>query len=97
MKRPNKKKFKRRASGGFFCVVYLSDDKKTVWYRKQWKPSALVKLLEKRGKPWLWIKTYLTENDYINDKSSFYTIFDKNNPVSDFNYYKFSKLKNTSK
>lgn len=97
MKRPNKKKFKRRASGGFFCVVYLSDDKKTVWYRKQWKPSALVKLFEKRGKPWLWIKTYLTENDYINDKSSFYTIFDKNNPVSDFNYYKFSKLKNTSK
>lgn len=94
MKRPNKKKFKRRASGGFFCAVYFTNDKKTVWYRKQWNPSKLVELFAKDGRPWLWIKTYLTENDYQTDRNSYYAIFDSKTPVTNFNYYQSSKLRN---
>ena len=83
---------KKKSSGGFFLVVYMLEEKKTVYYRKWWNPSKLVSYFKSIGKEFLWIKIYIQEEDYlVNPKGkNYYRIFDKNNPVEDFNYYKFS-------
>lgn len=78
---------------GFFCVVYLKEEKKTVWYNKYWKPSKLASYLTANGKPWLWIKVYISKDIYFADTkaNSYYAIFDKDNPVTDFTFTSFRK------
>lgn len=87
---PNIQKImKTKESEGFFCVVYFSDTKKTVWYRKTWQPSKLAKTLNN----WLWIKVYINKDDYfLNPKANNYlAIFDKNNPIQEFTFKPYMK------
>jgi len=82
---------KTRESQGFFCVVYNTADKKTIWYNKTWNPSKLANYLMDKGKKWLWIKIYIKKQDYLSNPNSYHSIFDKNNPVIDFNYKPFQR------
>ena len=76
-------------SQGFFCVVYDITTRKTVWYDKIWNPSNLAKYLNGKGEEWLWIRSYINKEDYFSNPDNFYTIFDKDNPITDFNYKPF--------
>lgn len=80
---------KTRESQGFFCVVYDTVAKKTVWYNKTWNPSKLADYLSNKGKEWLWIKSYIKKQDYFSNPDSYYAIFDKDNPITNFNYKPF--------
>ena len=88
---PNIQKFmKATESKGFFCVVYLKDEKKTVYYHKVYTPSKLATFLANR---FLWIKIYIDKQDYFyNPKgTNYHAIFDTDNPVTIFNFKQFSK------
>lgn len=78
---------------GFFCVVYLKNEKKTVWYKKYWRPSKLANYLTDNGKPWLWVKIYINKDDYFNNTkgTNYHAIFDADNPVTDFTFQPFRK------
>lgn len=82
---------KTTESTGFFCVVYDMATKKTVWYNKTWEPAKLANYLTSKGKEWLWIKSYISKQDYFSNPASYHAIFDKDNPVTSFNYKPFSK------
>lgn len=80
---------KTRESKGFFCVVYFSDTKKTAYYHRVYAPSKLAKYLQN----WKWIKSYVDKQDYYSDPkaNNYYSIFDDENPITEFNYKPFSK------
>lgn len=84
---------KKTESKGFFCVVYLSEEKKTTWYNKVWMPSKLADYLNKEDKKWLWIKIFIDKQDYFSDTkaNNYHAIFDKDNPVQQFTFQPFSK------
>lgn len=84
---------KKTKSQGFFCVVYLSSEKKTTWYNKVWRPSKLADYLNKENKSWLWIKVFINKQDYFSDTktTNYHAIFDKNHSVNDFTFQPFSK------
>lgn len=86
---------KKKESEGFFCVFYLKEEKKTMWYSKVWKPSTVAEYLDKQNKPWLWIKSYIHKNDYYSNPkgNNYYAIFDKDHPVRDFTFQPFTKNK----
>jgi hypothetical protein len=83
---------KKTESKGFFCVVYLSEEKKTTWYNRVWMPSKLVEYLNKENKSWLWIKIYINKNDYFSNTkaSNYHAIFDKDHPVHNFTFRQFA-------
>lgn len=89
----------------FFCVVYFvhaweeRTDKhgnirkviasaKTAFYNKVDKPY---KLAENLGNKWYWIKGYKSKQEYENNKTNYLFIFDKDNPVTQFNFKNFFK------
>lgn len=84
---------KTRESEGFFCVAYLKEAQKTVFYNKTWNPSKLANYLSNNGKEWLWIKIYIRKDDYFSDTkgNNYHAIFDKDNLVTNFTYKPFSK------
>lgn len=84
---------KKTESKGFFCVAYLTNEKKTIWYNKVWKPSKMADYLDKENKPWLWIKIFLHKNDYFSNPkaNNYHSIFDKEHPVQDFTFQQFAK------
>ncbi|RNA63930.1 hypothetical protein D1631_00015 [Chryseobacterium nematophagum] len=84
---------KTKESEGFFCVVYLKEIKKTVFYHKTWNPSKLASYLKNNDKEWLWIKVYIKKEDYYSNPTgnNYHTLFDNNNPPTDFNFRPFSK------
>ena len=69
---------------GFFCVVYFTDTKKTAYYHKVYTPSKLARTLQN----WKWIKIFKDKQEYFaNTKTlEYFSIFDENNPVTDFNF-----------
>jgi len=80
---------KTRESQVFFCVVYDTAAKKTIWYNKIWKPSDLAKYLNGKGKGWQWVRSYIRKQDYLSNPDNYYAIFDKDNPVTEFTYKSF--------
>lgn len=90
----------------FFCVVYFvhaweeRTDKngnikkvissaKTAFYNKVNKPYKLAEYL---GNKWYWIKGYRSRQEYESNKNSYLFIFDKDNPVTQFNFKSFFKI-----
>ena len=84
-----RKFMKTTESQGFFCVVYFTDTKKTAYYHKVYTPSKLASTLEN----WLWIKVFIDKSTYYaNTKTTdYHSIFDKNNPVTEFSFRPFLK------
>lgn len=80
---------KTRESKGFFCVVYFTDTKKTAYYHKVYTPSKLAKTLNN----WKWIKVFIDKNDYFSDTktTNYHSIFDEDNPITEFNFKPFSR------
>lgn len=67
---------------GFFCVVYF-ESKKTGFYHSQWNPARLAKGLRN---PYIWLKVFMTKDEYLADKNNYKAIFDKDNPIQEFTF-----------
>ncbi|HFK5512755.1 TPA: hypothetical protein ACGZ9U_003701 [Elizabethkingia anophelis] len=73
---------------GFLCVVYFESGN-TAKYHSQWNPAKLARALTN---PWKWMKIYIMKSDYELDKANshksrnYYAIFDKDNPIKEFNF-----------
>lgn len=83
------KKMKNGNSGGFFCVVYFHDTRKTCYYRKVWSPAKLAAALQN----WKWIKVFIEKQTYFANTQTqdYYCIFDENHPVREFTYKPFTR------